>query len=315
MARDADMGFRAVPAAGLRRYFSMKSGLMPFVVIHGIVRAVVLLRHDSPRVVFSKGSFVSVPVVCAAWLLRIPIVIHESDHSMGLANRFAGRLAARVLLSHPDTQMPRSFRRRSRVVGEIVRPDLADGDAERFRDAHDIAADRPVVLVYGGGGGSGRINAAVRRGLDRLLEQATVVHVFGPGNIEQDLVGRRGYHQFDFIAAGMTDALRLADIVVARAGANTVAELAALGRHAILVPLPVSVSRGDQIVNARHFVERNGGVVLRDQDVGESLCSLIMIELRKGRERGRPTTVPDQAITPCQAVARMILEFGGDAHV
>lgn len=289
LVRQAGLCFQEVPASGLRRYRSIKNLMMPLILCYGVAVAVRRLAAQKPRVLFSKGSFASVPVALAASLLRIPIVVHESDHSLGLANRIVGQLASTILLSFGDTTVPTCMREKSRVVGELVRPDLADGEAEKFRAAHGLRRDHPVLLVYGGSSGAQRINSAIRKALEDILPLATVVHVVGHGNLDGSLHSMDGYFQFEFLAEDMVDALWLADVVVSRAGANTVAELGAIEKQAILIPLPLTVSRGDQFVNAQHFVEHHNGEIVYDEDLQTVLRDRLIYRLEN-----LPTTEPTE---------------------
>ncbi|MEW2582927.1 UDP-N-acetylglucosamine--N-acetylmuramyl-(pentapeptide) pyrophosphoryl-undecaprenol N-acetylglucosamine transferase [Streptomyces virginiae] len=266
----AGMPFRHVPAAGLRRHRSWDSNLaMPVTVTRGILAAFKALRGERPDVLFSKGSYVSVPVGIAAALLRIPVVIHESDRTLGLANRILARLSTTVCLSAPLPDDAAGWlRAKAQVTGLPLRSDLADGNPERLRARLQIPHRTPVLLVFCGSSGSRRINDAVRAQLDALCARFTVVHVCGRGNADNSLISRPGYVQLEYLHDEMPDALALADLVIGRAGATTLAEAEALDLPAVLIPLPASVSRGDQIENAQAYAARRVGrcVVIPDDD-------------------------------------------------
>jgi UDP-N-acetylglucosamine--N-acetylmuramyl-(pentapeptide) pyrophosphoryl-undecaprenol N-acetylglucosamine transferase len=279
LATRAGLRFVALPAAGLRRYRSWKNLTLPFVVLRGIIAAIIAVRRERISVLLCKGAYVSVPVAIGAWVNRVPFAIHESDESLGLANRILSRFATKVLTTSEDTEV--SGRRLTPVcTGLPVRDDLETADPERFRARHDLAPGGRVLLVFCGSSGSVRINDAVRASLDLLLKDFQVVHVCGPNNVDAGLQGTPGYVQFEYLNEDMADALWLADVVVGRAGATTLAELDALGAPAVLIPLPRTVSRGDQIVNAELYAQTHNCVVLPDDDhlsdrLAEACASLI----------------------------------------
>ncbi|MFF3372593.1 glycosyltransferase [Streptomyces sp. NPDC002680] len=259
-AERAGIRFRSVPSAGLKRYGSWSNLRMPFTVLRGIGAAWRAMRRERPEAVFSKGGYVTVPVGIAAWLCRVPLVIHESDHSLGLANRILARMAARVCLSEPAAhETPAWLARKTVVTGLPLRHDLAHGNPDRMRSRLGIKTGTEVLLIFCGSSGSARINDAVRSQLEKLCGRFAVIHVCGKGNIDPSLHSTADYWQFEYLHAEMTNALWLADLVIGRAGATTLAELEALGKRAVLIPLPASVSRGDQLVNAEAYARRQEG--------------------------------------------------------
>ncbi|UIX34287.1 UDP-N-acetylglucosamine--N-acetylmuramyl-(pentapeptide) pyrophosphoryl-undecaprenol N-acetylglucosamine transferase [Streptomyces sp. GQFP] len=259
-ADKAHIRFCSVPSAGLTRYRSLGNLRMPFTVLRGIGAAWRAMGRERPDVVFSKGGYVTVPVGIAAWLRRVPVVIHESDHSLGLANRILARMATRVCLSEPAGQTtPRWLARKTVVTGLPLRHDLAEGNPDRLRSRLGIAAGAEVLLVFGGSSGSDRINDAVRSQLDKLRSRFAVIHLCGQGKRDPSLDNASGYWQFEYLHEEMPDALWLADLVIGRAGATTLAELETLGTRAVLIPLPASVSRGDQLVNVEAYARRQEG--------------------------------------------------------
>jgi UDP-N-acetylglucosamine--N-acetylmuramyl-(pentapeptide) pyrophosphoryl-undecaprenol N-acetylglucosamine transferase len=267
LARQAGLRFVALPAAGLRRYKSWKNLTLPFVVIRGIVAAIIAVRRERISVLLCKGGYVSVPAAIGAWVNRVPFAIHESDQSLGLANRILARFATKVLTSSESTRVAVRGRKITPIwTGLPVRDDLDRANPDRFRAAAGIPAGSRVLLVFCGSSGSVRINKAVRANLEKLRGDFQIVHVCGPDNVDAALTGVPGYHQFEYLDDEMADALWLADVVIGRAGATTLAELDALGKPAVLIPLPLSVSRGDQIVNAETFARTHSVVVLPDDE-------------------------------------------------
>lgn len=244
---DSSVDYHGIAAGKLRRYLSFDNLADVFRVGAGIWQAWRLLGRLRPDVVFSKGGFVSFPVVFAAWLRRVPVVAHESDLSPGLANRLALPFVRTLCVTFADTRVP-GFRGRRVVTGTPVREALIGGDAGRGRARLGVADGRPVLLVTGGSLGAQAINQAVDGALDALLAEFEVVHVRGGGNRPPRQAA--GYHAFEYVGEGWGDLLAAADLVVSRAGANTLYELLALRKPALLIPLSARVSRGDQGENA-----------------------------------------------------------------
>ncbi|MER6441948.1 glycosyltransferase [Streptomyces sp. NPDC001185] len=192
-ARRAGIPFRHVPSAGLRRHRSTSNLLMPFTVARGIVAAYMTLRRERPDALLSKGSYVSVPVGIGAALARVPVVIYESDHSLGLANKILGRLATTICLSvAPTGPTPRWMRNKTQVTGLPLRTDLTDAKPEAVRTRLNVPADKGVLLIFCGSSGSQRINTATRNQLDALGQQYNVQHVVGKGNLDPHLADRPG---------------------------------------------------------------------------------------------------------------------------
>jgi UDP-N-acetylglucosamine--N-acetylmuramyl-(pentapeptide) pyrophosphoryl-undecaprenol N-acetylglucosamine transferase len=254
--------YHGITAGKLRRYFSFENALDVFRVLAGIGQSLVLLRRLRPDAVFSKGGFVSFPVVFAAWVLRIPVVAHESDLTPGLANRLAHPFVRTLCVTFAETRA-RARRGRLVVTGTPVRRALVEGDAAQGRARLGIPADRPLLLVTGGSLGAGAINRAVLGALPELLGAFAVAHVCGPGKLPD--VRPAGYHPFEYVGDGWGDLLAAADLVVSRAGANTLYELLALGKPSLLIPLSRKASRGDQIENAALAAARGYCRVLAEE--------------------------------------------------
>jgi UDP-N-acetylglucosamine--N-acetylmuramyl-(pentapeptide) pyrophosphoryl-undecaprenol N-acetylglucosamine transferase len=282
--------YHAIPAGKLRRYSDIKN-LTDIVRIKlGFLKSLFIIAKIRPDVCFSKGGFVSCPVVWASWVLRVPVVIHESDLSPGLANRLSLPFASAVCYSFPETaaHLPR---RTSVQTGIPVREMLARGDAEKGRALCGFEDRKPVILVTGGSQGAQAINAAVRGALDRLLPEFNVCHLCGKGNLSPSAsatggpIRPSGYAQFEYVNAELADLFALAGAVVSRAGATTLFELLALRKAALLVPLPLGASRGDQILNAQSF-ERQGWSSVLPQDLmtPESLAAAVR-EVFNNREK------------------------------
>lgn len=247
----------------LRRYFSLENFVDALRVPVGVLQAWWLLRRVRPRLVFSKGGYVSFPVVVAAWLRRIPVIVHESDHSAGLANRMALPFARLVCTNFEDTLTHTG--KQVHWTGMPLRGALLEGDAEAGRTLCRAPEGKPVVVVVGGSLGSAKLNQAVRDALFELTPVAHLVHVCGEGQVDHALDGIEGYQQFPYLSEPWGDVLAAADLVVGRAGATILSELLALGIPSLLIPLGKSASRGEQIDNAR-YAERQGFARVLDED-------------------------------------------------
>ena len=266
--------YYGISSGKLRRYFDWKNFSDPFRVMNGFFEAKRILRKIKPDFIFSKGGFVSVPVVLAAKALHIPAVIHESDMTPGLANRIALRGATTVCCNFPET-VEKLQGNRAIWTGTPIRQELFSGDANRGLSfcGFDSANDKPVLLIIGGSQGSVFINNAVRGSLDELLKDFRIIHLCGKGNLDESLKNREGYAQYEFISKELPDLFAAADIIISRAGANAIFELLALKKPNILIPLGLNASRGDQILNARSFEKQGFSKVLEEESVTAELLT------------------------------------------
>lgn len=274
---DANIPYRAVPSGKLRRYFSVQNFLDPFIIVWGIVVATFAMLRKRPYLLFSKGGFAAVPPVIAAWLLRIPVVIHESDRTPGLTNKICSRFAKRICVSYEDSPIlgdPRVV-----LTGSPVRESLFHGMQDKGLALTGFTGDRPVLLCFGGSLGAKAINQALRDGLDDLTARFDVIHVAGAGNLDPSLTGRAHYWQAEFVRDEFADLLALADIAISRAGANAIAELGALRIPALLIPLPLDQSRGDQIENAALAKAQGTSHVMMEADMTASSLVAAVAEL------------------------------------
>lgn len=276
LVEQAGIPYFGISSGKLRRYRSVKNVTDLLRVCKGFVDAVRVIRKIRPDIVFSKGGFVVVPVVAAARFLRVNAVIHESDMTPGLANRLAIPFAAKVCVSFPET-LKHVPEKKGVLTGSPIRPELLVGDGKRMDFGFD---SRPVLLVTGGSQGAAAINTCVREALPQLLEKFNVVHLCGKGNLSE--VEHPGYMEFEYLNETMADVLALADIVVSRAGANTLFELAAIRKPNLLIPLPAEVSRGDQLLNAASFERQGFSMVLPE---GEMTPQQLVTRVRELFER------------------------------
>lgn len=274
-----------ISAGKLRRYFDWKNFTDPFRVLKGVYDAWRVLRRHRPDIVFSKGGFVSLPVAVAARLLGIPVVLHESDFTPGLANRLALPFSTHLCVTFPET-MEHVPKHKASVTGNPIRRELLNGDPDKARELWGFDRSKPVMLVIGGSLGAAKINQVVRESLPQLLAKFQIAHICGKGNTLPSLTVQ-GYHQFEYVDQDLPHLFALADLVISRAGANAVFELLALKKPHLLIPLSQSASRGDQLLNARSFARQGFSMLLEEEQLtGASLIEAVE-ELWQNREHYR----------------------------
>ena len=262
--------YYGISSGKLRRYFDPKNFSDPFKVLTGYGEAVRIFRKLKPDVVFSKGGFVSVPVVLAAKRCKVPCIIHESDMTPGLANKLAIPAASKVCCNFPETlqYLPKD---KAVLSGSPIRQELLHGDALAARKFTGLTDDKPVILVMGGSLGAAAVNEAVRKILPTLLKDFHVIHLCGKGKLDASLSGLSGYVQYEYINEELKDLFALADIVISRAGANSICELLALHKPNLLIPLSAAASRGDQILNALSFEKQGFSLVLEEEAISNEV--------------------------------------------
>jgi UDP-N-acetylglucosamine--N-acetylmuramyl-(pentapeptide) pyrophosphoryl-undecaprenol N-acetylglucosamine transferase len=254
--------YHGISTGKLRRYLDVRNLTDPFKTIGGMFEARALLKDLKASVVFAKGGFVSVPVVLAARSLRIPVVMHESDYTPGLANRIMKPAAQLVCTTFPETAAMLGIK--GLHTGTPIRRELLAGDKQAALRSLGFGPDLPVLLVTGGSQGAQAINEALRGALPRILTRFQIIHLCGKGKAEPS-IQYPGYRQIEYASGEMKDYLAACDIILSRAGANSIYEFLALRKPMLLIPLPLSVSRGDQILNAHSF-ERQGFARVLDQE-------------------------------------------------
>ena len=258
--------YHGISSGKLRRYFSLQNFTDPFRVLKGMGEARKLIRDLKPDVIFSKGGFVSVPVVLAGKKCKVPVIIHESDMTPGLANKIAIPSATKVCCNFPETlkYLPKE---KAVLSGSPIRQELLSGNKIAAMDLCGFSADKPIILVIGGSLGSVAVNNAVRAALPELLKSFQIVHLCGKGKVDESLNNTTGYRQFEYIKEELRDIFAMTDIVISRAGANAICELLALRKPNLLIPLSANASRGDQILNARSFERQGFSLVLEEEEV------------------------------------------------
>ncbi|MDF2538029.1 MAG: murG [Herbinix sp.] len=256
--------YHGISSGKLRRYFDPKNFSDPFKVLKGYLEARKIIKKLKPDIVFSKGGFVTVPVVLAAKKHKVPVIIHESDMTPGLANKIALPAAKKVCVNFPETlkYLPSD---KAVLTGTPIRKELFSGNRIKGLDHCSFSANKPVLLIIGGSSGSKAINDMIRGMLPTLIRDYQIIHICGKGNLEDRLSGTAGYVQFEYCKEELSDLLAAADVVISRAGANVICELLALRKPNILIPLPQGSSRGDQILNAESFERQGYSYLLKEE--------------------------------------------------
>lgn len=263
LSRVQGVHYYSVSVGKLRRYFDLKNFSDPFRVIKGIAQAQRIIRKIKPNVVFSKGGFVSVPVVYGARLNHVPVVTHESDLTPGLANKLCLPFASAQCCTFPEA-VPYA-KGKGVHTGTPIRPEVLSGSREAGLRRFGFDGNLPVLMVVGGSSGAQTINDCVREALPKLTQSFQVLHLCGKGNLAEGLSNVKNYRQCEYLDVEMADAYACADVLISRAGANALCEILALRKPALLIPYPLGASRGDQVMNAASFESRKLSRVL-DQD-------------------------------------------------
>jgi UDP-N-acetylglucosamine--N-acetylmuramyl-(pentapeptide) pyrophosphoryl-undecaprenol N-acetylglucosamine transferase len=312
VARERGLRFRWIPTGKLRRELTPRTLVDLALIPLGVAGAYYTMRTFRPDIVFATGGYVSVPVVIGAWLACLPIVIHEQTAVAGLATRIAAPFADVVAISWESTRA--HLRARTIVhTGLPIRRDLLGGDADRARRHLGLTDDLPIVYITGGALGAHAINETVRQSLPQLLAMTQLVHQCGPASVNGDLPRlqqaraqlpeylQRRYVVRERFNDELADIYAAAHLVIGRAGASTVAEIAALGKPALFIPLPGA--RGDeQTANARLLADRGAAIIVPQEEF--TPCHLVELvrhllddpaQLRAMGELGRSLVIPDAA--------------------
>lgn len=267
--------YYSISSGKLRRYFDIKNFTDPLKVLKGVTDAMRILSKEKPDVIFSKGGFVTVPVVMAASLKKIPVVSHESDMTPGLANKIASPFCNKLCVTFPET-MKHIKGDKAILTGTPIRESLLKGERKKGMDFCKFEDNKMVLMIIGGSLGAKVLNDNARLVINELIKDFNVVHICGKGNIDESLKGIKEYRQYEYVSDEMPDVMALADVVLSRAGANTIFELLTLKKPHILVPLSEQASRGDQVLNARSFEKSGYSKVVKEEEfTGEVLLKTL----------------------------------------
>ena len=281
LIEDFDVPYYGISTGKFRRYFDPKNFSDPFRVMKGFFEARKILKHIKPDIVFSKGGFVSVPVVRAAASLKIPCIIHESDMTPGLANKICIPVSRKICCNFPETfdMLPPE---KAVLTGSPIREELSTGNKEVGLAFCGFNHEKPVIMVMGGSQGAAAVNQAIRDALPKLLEKYQVVHLCGKDKMDNLLLTVPGYKQFEYIKEEMKDLLAMADLVISRSGANAISEILALRKPNILIPLPSG--RGDQLLNADSYEAQGFSIVINEDDLTTKVLLQKVEELWQNKE-------------------------------
>jgi len=318
--KKAGIKVEKIKAGKLRRYFDMKNISDIVRIFIGITQSIFIIQKFKPDVVFSKGGFASVPAVFASWILGIPIVTHESDIVPGLANKINSFFASKVLVSFEETQ--KYFKKGMTIItGNPVREDVLVGDAERGIQTFNLCKGIPILLIFGGSQGAKKINDAVLDAIEKFLEKYQIIHLCGKNNFcemkdiieRKKLVYSKRYHPYAFLSDEMKDAYAVSNIIVSRAGANSIAEIIEVGKPSIIIPLSASAN-DHQTKNAKWLSEKGLAEVLPEKDLsGEKLFEKIEKLNENEKEKGRIVKNISEYkskmnLRPAHVIAQTILE-------
>ena len=303
----AGLPYHAISSGKLRRYFSMKNFSDPFRILRGYMEAKKILSKVKPDVVFSKGGYVSVPVVFAAHSLKIPVVMHESDYTPGLANKLCLSKAEKICFSFEAAakDVPAE---KVVITGAPVRSSLLCGSRSAGLNRLGFSGEKQILLIMGGSLGALSINIALDKIMDWLLSQFDVVHIRGNGKLNPDLANRPGYVQYEYVSEGLEDIFASADFIISRAGSNAIFEILALRLPNLLIPLPLEASRGDQILNARYFEKKGYSDVLMQNDITPEVLKMHIRALRSHGFAMKAAMQQSPMANGAQKIAEIILE-------
>lgn len=267
----------------LRRYRTWKNITDPFKVFKGIHQARKVIKQYKPNIIFSKGGFVGLPVAFAGWLSHVPVIIHESDMTPGLANKLALPVVRKICCNFPESaeHLPKG---KAVLTGSPIRDELFTGDAQKGKTMCGFTDDKPVIMIIGGSLGAASVNTAIREALDNLLPKYNIVHICGKNKLDEGLNNTPGYVQYEYVTDGLNDIYALSDVVVSRSGANSICEILALKKPNLLIPL-VKASRGDQILNARSFEAQGYSMVLPDDECTKDALTNSINTLYENRDK------------------------------
>lgn len=303
----AGIDYHPISSGKLRRYFDLKNMKDPFKVVKGIGDAYRLMRKLKPSIVFSKGGFVSVPVIIGAWLNRIPVISHESDISPGLANKISLPFVSRICVNFPES-LKYIQGGKGICTGLPIRDQILQGKALKGYELCDFHKQKPVLLIMGGSLGAQKINQAVRESLPSLLERYQLVHLCGKGQTDPAYAHLRGYKQYEYMNEELADVLAMTDLVISRAGATSIFEFLALRKPMLLIPLTRQASRGDQLLNAASFERQGYAQVLFEENLSRETLISGINEVYENREQMIASIRSNEQTQAVDTIIRLIEE-------
>lgn len=261
-----EVSYYGIPAGKLRRYFSWQNFTDMAKIPLGCLKAYFLIRKINPDLIFSKGGFVSFPVVVGGFLNRKKIFMHESDITPGLANKMSLPFVTTFFTTFPETVNAVKNKKKTVCIGPVLSARLFNGSKENGASIAGFSPAKPVIMVIGGSLGAKSLNDAVKQNLNALLKKYQIIHIAGKNGFDPS-VKAEGYIQYEYVDEPLKDFMALADVVISRAGSNSIFELASLQKPMILVPLPAASSRGEQSLNAKNFQKKGYCEIIQDEDI------------------------------------------------
>ena len=258
--------YKAIQTGKLRRYFSWQNFVDALKIPVGILQAIGIVIKEKPDIIFSKGGFVSFPVVLAGFVCRVPVLMHESDVTPGLANKMSLPFVSKFFTTFDDTVKYVKDKKKVEHIGPVMSDRFKNGDKKRALEMLNFSEDKPVLMFMGGSLGAKSLNDAVRKDLSALLKTYQVIHLCGKGQKDSS-IELEGYKQFEYVDTELKDFMKAADVVISRAGSNAIFELLSQKKPMVLVPLPVGSSRGEQSLNAKSFKNKGYGEIIADEDL------------------------------------------------
>lgn len=284
LIEELNIPYYKISTGKLRRYLDIKNFTDPFKVLCGIYEAIKIMKKEKPKILFSKGGFVAVPVVIAAWLNKIPVIIHESDMTPGLANKICSKFATKICVNFPET-LKYVDKSKALLTGTPIRSELKLGSKLKGYEICGFDKSKHVIMFMGGSLGSKFLNDMLRECLSELLKNFQIVHLCGKGNLDESLVGKKGYKQFEYVTEELPHIFKISDIIISRAGANSIYEFLQLKKPSLLIPLSKKASRGDQILNAKSFEKQKFSKVIEEEEINKTLFMDTIMELYNNKDQ------------------------------
>ncbi|MCE5220799.1 MAG: undecaprenyldiphospho-muramoylpentapeptide beta-N-acetylglucosaminyltransferase [Clostridium sp.] len=299
--------FFGISCGKLRRYFDVKNFMDPFKIVKGVAQAIKILSKEKPDVIFSKGGFVAVPVVIAAFIKKIPVVAHESDMTPGLANKLSAPFCNKLCVTFRES-LKFIDGNKGILTGSPIREEIFHGDKAKGRKICGFADNKEVLFIMGGSLGSRLINEEIRKNLNALLKEFNIIHICGKGNVDEKFINKAGYKQFEYVNEELPDFMKTADYIISRAGANSIFEFLTLKKPTLLIPLSKKASRGDQILNSKSFEKEGYSLMLEEEELKDDILYKKILEL-KGRKTELINNMErSQAKNGVEAIIDVLLE-------
>lgn len=299
--------FFGISCGKLRRYFDVKNFIDPFKIIKGVGQSIKILSKEKPDVIFSKGGFVAVPVVIAAFIKKIPVVAHESDMTPGLANKLSAPFCNKLCVTFRESL---NFINGNKGVltGSPIREEIFHGDKAKGRKICGFTNNKEVLFIMGGSLGSKIINEEIRKNIEQILKEFNIIHICGKGNIDKRLINSDGYKQFEYVNEELPDFMETADYIISRAGANSIFEFLALKKPALLIPLSKKASRGDQILNSKSFEKEGYSLMIEEEELKDDIFYKKILELKARKTEFINNMEKSKAKNGVEAIIDVLLE-------